>query len=133
MFLRRLVLCLALLPFMATAADCLRLQTQSLGELDLPLPAPDARASAQTISYLQEIEVPAERCTFQGGNRSCALRSDRLEVGIRLERRGDDCRLSDTWVIGGDKRTVAGREVEVPKLQEDTKKFACATLIAACR
>ncbi len=128
-----LLVAISLLPFAAPAADCLRLQTRSLGELSVPLPAADARAARQKIAYSQEIEVPAERCVFQGGNRQCSIRSDKLQVGFTLEREGDDCRLVDSHVVGGSKRTVGGREVEVPELKEDKQRFACSSQVSACR
>ncbi|TAJ70075.1 MAG: hypothetical protein EPO45_20535 [Sphingobium sp.] len=133
MFLRSVVLSLSLLPFAAPAADCLLLQTKSLGEMSIPLPPADARAARQRVSYAQQIEVPAERCTFQGGNRNCAIRSDKLEVGFTLEREGDDCRVVDSHVVGGSKRSVAGKEVEVPELKEDKQRFSCSAQISACR
>ena len=132
MFRRSLALILCLLPFAAPAADCLRLQTKSLGEMSIPLPPTDARAARQRVSYAQQIEVPAERCTFQGGNRNCAIRSDKLEVGFTLEREGDDCRVVDSHVVGGSKRTVSGKEVEVPELKEDKQRFRCSAQISAC-
>ncbi len=132
MTLRSLALALCLLPLAAPAADCLRLQTQSLGEMSIPLPAVDARAARQSVRYTHEIEVPTERCVFQGGTRQCSLRPDKLEVGFTLEREGDDCRLVDSHVVGGSKRTVAGKEVEVPELKSDKQRFSCATQISAC-
>jgi hypothetical protein len=132
MTLRSLALLLCLLPSAAPAADCLRLQTRSLGEMNIPLPAVDARAARQSVRYTQEIEVPAERCVFQGGTRSCSLRADKLEVGFRLEREGDDCRVVDSHIVGGSKRTVGGREVEVPELKDEKQRFSCATQISAC-
>ncbi|AXQ30062.1 hypothetical protein D0B54_15900 [Solimonas sp. K1W22B-7] len=133
MFLRSILLAAALLPFAAPAADCLRLQTKSLGEMSIPLPAADARAARQKIAYAQQIEVPAERCVFQGGNRQCSLRSDKVEVGFTLEREGDDCRLVDSHVVGGSKRTVGGRKVEVPEVKEDKQRFDCSSQVSACR
>ena len=132
MLLRGLALCLCLLPFTAPAADCLRLQTKSLGEMSIPLPPADARAARQRVTYAQEIEVPAERCAFQGGNRSCSIRSDKLEVGFTLEREGDDCRVVDSHIVGGGKRTVGGKEVEVPELKDEKQRFSCASQISSC-
>ena len=127
-----LLLALALPAFAARAADCLKLQTRSLGALSLPVLPADARAARQKISYAQEIEVPSERCSFNAGSRQCSLRSDKIEVGFTLEREGDDCTLVDSHIVGGDKRTVGGREVEVPELKTDKGRFACSTQINAC-
>lgn len=127
--------CLALCGPAARAADCpqvLQLETKSLGEVQLPLTETARQARSQRLSYLQEVEIPAERCTFQGGIRSCTLRPDTGHIGFTLEMRGDDCELKDSYITGSETRSIGGTPMEIPRFEETRQKFACSKLLR-CR
>lgn len=130
-----LVLSLASFAAPAGAADCpqvLHLKTQSLGEVQLPLTETARQAKSQKLSYLQEVDIPAERCMFQGGIRSCTLRPDTGHVGFTLEMRGDVCELKDSYITGSETRSIGGTPMEIPRFEETRQKFACSSLLR-CR
>jgi len=130
-----LVLSLASLSAPTPAADCsqvLHLKTQSLGELQLPLTETARQAKSQKLSYLQEVDIPAERCIFQGGIRSCTLRPDTGYVGFTLEMRDDVCELKDSHITGSENRSIGGTPMEIPRFEETRQKFACSSVLR-CR
>lgn len=129
------ILCLALFGSATRAADCpqlLHLNTQSLGEVQLPLTEIARQAKSQKLSYLQEVDIPVERCMFQGGIRNCTLRPDTGYVGFTLEMRGDVCELKDSYITGSETRSIGGKPMEIPRFEETHQKFACSSLLR-CR
>lgn len=119
----------------AQAADCpqvLHLKTQSLGEVQLPLTETARQAKSQKLSYLQEVDIPAERCMFQAGIRNCTLRPDTGYVGFTLEMRGDVCELKDSYITGSETRSIGGTPMEIPRFKETRQEFACSSVLR-CR